>query len=98
MRARAIAEPPDILIKPDMRDAMPTAFDRVMDEDFENLAPIQRSLESPGLGSIALSYQERRIYHWHEQIDRMIGPERLPPGLAVESLLAPFVEGSIGGE
>ena len=27
-RARAIAEPPDILIKPDMRDAMPTAFDR----------------------------------------------------------------------
>lgn len=27
-RARAKAEPPDILIKPDMRDAMPTAFDR----------------------------------------------------------------------
>ncbi|MEZ5893538.1 MAG: hypothetical protein R3C58_10435 [Parvularculaceae bacterium] len=30
-RARAIAEPPDILIKPDMRDAMPTAFDRADD-------------------------------------------------------------------
>ncbi|MEO1135669.1 MAG: patatin-like phospholipase family protein [Pseudomonadota bacterium] len=27
-RARAKAEPPDLLIKPDMRDAMPTAFDR----------------------------------------------------------------------
>ncbi len=27
-RARAAAEPPDIWIKPDMRDAMPTAFDR----------------------------------------------------------------------
>lgn len=27
-RARAIAEPPDIFVKPDMRDAMPTAFDR----------------------------------------------------------------------
>lgn len=27
-RARARAEPPDLLIKPDMRDAMPTAFDR----------------------------------------------------------------------
>ncbi len=27
-RARAVAEPPDILVKPDMRDAMPTAFDR----------------------------------------------------------------------
>ncbi len=31
-RARAVAEPPDILIQPDMRDAMPTAFDRA--EDF----------------------------------------------------------------
>ncbi len=27
-RARAVAEPPDILVEPDMRDAMPTAFDR----------------------------------------------------------------------
>lgn len=27
-RARAVAEPPDVLIEPDMRDAMPTAFDR----------------------------------------------------------------------
>lgn len=27
-RARAKSEPPDVLIKPDMRDAMPTAFDR----------------------------------------------------------------------
>ncbi len=27
-RARAAAEPPDILLKPDMRDAFPTAFDR----------------------------------------------------------------------
>ncbi|PQA88172.1 patatin-like phospholipase family protein [Hyphococcus luteus] len=27
-RARAVAEPPDVLVKPDMRDALPTAFDR----------------------------------------------------------------------
>lgn len=27
-RARAIADPPDIMLKPDMRDAMPTAFDK----------------------------------------------------------------------
>lgn len=27
-RARALAEPADVLVKPDMRDAMPTAFDR----------------------------------------------------------------------
>lgn len=27
-RARAIADPPDVMLKPDMRDAMPTAFDR----------------------------------------------------------------------
>lgn len=27
-RARAIADPPDVMLKPDMRDAMPTAFDK----------------------------------------------------------------------
>ena len=27
-KARMRAEPPDVLLRPDMRDAMPTAFDR----------------------------------------------------------------------
>ncbi len=74
--------------------AMLPGFDQVMGEDFMNLAPMQRSLDSPGLRSIPLSYQERRIYHVHEQIDRAIGVEHVPPELRVEPLLAPFVEDS----
>jgi len=72
--------------------AMLPGFDGVMEEDFMNLAPMQRSLESPGLRSIPLNYQERRIYHQHEQIDRAIGRERIPPELRVEPLLEKFVE------
>lgn len=34
-RARAAIDPPDVLLKPDMRDALPTAFDRA-DEFIEN--------------------------------------------------------------
>jgi hypothetical protein len=39
-----------------------------------------------------LGYQERRIYWSHEQIDRTIGAERVPPELAVEQVLSPYVE------
>jgi phenylpropionate dioxygenase-like ring-hydroxylating dioxygenase large terminal subunit len=68
-------------------------FDVVMGEDFQNLAPMQRSVASGALASIPLSYQERRIYHLHEQIDRVIGPERIPAEMRVEPCLAPFVVG-----
>ena len=32
--------------------------------------------ESPGFRGMTLNYQERRIYHWHEELDRRIGAER----------------------
>jgi hypothetical protein len=34
-----------------------------------------------------LSYQERRIYHWHEELDRRIGAARLPEELRVRPML-----------
>ncbi len=67
-------------------------FDFVMEEDFQNLAPMQRSIASGGLASIPLSYQERRIYHLHEEIDRLIGPQRVPTHLRVEPVLEAFWE------
>jgi len=70
-------------------------FDGVMAEDFRNLAPMQRSVASGALASIPLSYQERRIYHLHEEIDRAIGRERIPAPLRVEPVLERFQEGSI---
>jgi phenylpropionate dioxygenase-like ring-hydroxylating dioxygenase large terminal subunit len=67
-------------------------FDIVMEEDTRNMAPMQKSLESPGLTGMPVSYQERRIWNCAEQLDRMIGPERIPPELRVPQLLAPYVE------
>lgn len=72
-----------------MRLAM---FDQILNEDVENLAAIQESLETPGFKSVPLSYQERRIYAHHEQVDRTIGSENIPDGLSIPQILDPFVE------
>ncbi len=67
-------------------------FDRIMGEDTANMAPMQRSLESPALAGIRINYQERRIWHFHEQLDRMIGSERIPEAWRVAPLLGRYVE------
>ena len=67
-------------------------FDMVLREDTENLRWIQKSVESPGFLGIPLNYQERRIYHVHEEIDRVIGPENVPVELRLEPLLEPYLE------
>jgi phenylpropionate dioxygenase-like ring-hydroxylating dioxygenase large terminal subunit len=64
----------------------------VLFEDLAVLPGIQISLSSGTLDSIRLSYQERRIYHLHEAIDRAIGVERVPDGLSVPQVLGPYVE------
>jgi len=63
-------------------------FDLVMDEDYNNLEPIQRSMEAAAHGGQALNYQERRIWHVHAWIDKVIGAERIAPALRVPDLLA----------
>ena len=57
-----------------------------------NLAPMQRSIASGALESIRLSYQERRIYHLHEEIDRLIGRDNIPEALRVPARLERFWE------
>ena len=47
-------------------------FDRILDEDLQFAEQIQQSVESPGFRGMTLNYQERRIYHWHEELDRRI--------------------------
>ena len=67
-------------------------FERILFEDTQFAPQIQESVESPGFKGIPLNYQERRIYHWHEELDRRIGLNRVPPNLRVEPLLEKWIE------
>ena len=63
-------------------------FDLLMEEDYRNLEPIQRSMECAAHGGQVVNYQERRIWHVHAWIDQVIGPDRIAPELRVPDLLA----------
>lgn len=67
-------------------------FDRIVDEDIQLAESMQVSIASPGFTGVPLSYQERRIYHWNEEVDQRIGIERIAPELRVTPRLADFVE------
>jgi phenylpropionate dioxygenase-like ring-hydroxylating dioxygenase large terminal subunit len=70
-----------------------TAMNRsVLFEDLSVLPGMQRSIDAGSLEAVRLGYQERRIYHLHESIDRMIGTERIPERLRVEPVLGDHVE------
>lgn len=66
-------------------------FERILEEDTQFAPRIQESVETGGFKGMYLSYQERRIYHWHEELDRRIGVERVPEPLRVEPMLAPYI-------
>ncbi|HWC68452.1 MAG TPA: aromatic ring-hydroxylating dioxygenase subunit alpha [Acidimicrobiales bacterium] len=67
-------------------------FDLLMEEDYRNLEPIQRSMKHAAHGGQVVNYQERRIWHVHAWIDKVIGPERIPDELRVPDLLADWVD------
>ncbi len=67
-------------------------FERILFEDTQFAPQIQKSVESPGFKGIPLNYQERRIYHWHEELDRRIGANRVPADLRVQPVLEKWVE------
>lgn len=67
-------------------------FSLLMDEDYVNLEPIQRSMEHAAHGGQVINYQERRIWHVHAWIDKVIGPERIPQELQVPDLLADWID------
>jgi phenylpropionate dioxygenase-like ring-hydroxylating dioxygenase large terminal subunit len=64
----------------------------VLFEDLSVLPGMQLSLDAGNLDVVNLNYQERRIYHVHEAIDRAIGVERIPEPLRVPPVLGTFVE------
>lgn len=59
----------------------------IIAEDTQFGEAIQKSMESDGFKSVPLSYQEARIYSFHQHCDRMIGLENVPPELAVAQVI-----------
>jgi phenylpropionate dioxygenase-like ring-hydroxylating dioxygenase large terminal subunit len=69
-------------------------FDRILAEDLQFAEQIQESVESPGFKGMPLNYQERRIYHWHEELDKRIARAgiEIPESLQVPPRLEPWFE------
>lgn len=61
-------------------------------EDLGTLPFMQRSFETGTLDAFTLGYQERRIYHQHEEIDRRIGAQNVPLALRVQPVLGEWIE------
>ena len=62
-----------------------------MFEDTQFAPEIQASVSSPGFKGVLLNYQERRIYRWHEELDKKIGHNRMKD-LSIPKVLDPFIE------
>jgi len=77
---------------PDLWRGRLANFAQIMAEDFWNMAPMQKSLESPAMRGVPINYQERRIWHFHEQLDTMVGRDRIPTELQVAQLIGPYIE------
>jgi choline monooxygenase len=82
---------------PDTRDEVTWTtrranYNRILGEDLPLVEKIQVAMNSPGARGVPLSYQERRIYHWHAELDRRIGCERIPESLRVASVLDNWTE------
>jgi len=64
----------------------------IIEEDTVLLDKIQQSLEGGFFTGMMLSYTERPIYWYHEEIDRRIGQNNIPPALRVKQVLGDHVE------
>lgn len=78
--------------RPEVWDTRLKNFLIILDEDLQFADKIQKSVESAGLRGFPLNYQERRIYHWHEELDRRIGAADIPEPLRVPERLGDWVE------
>lgn len=71
---------------------MRKVIDGILAEDVSLFAGIQRGVESAAAPDILMGYQERTPYWLEEEIDRRIGADRLPEGMAVRQVLGSQVE------
>ena len=76
---------PDLWTVPDGKGGR--EMSPIIQEDTQFGEAIQKSMESDGFKSVPLSYQEERIYSFHQTCDKMIGLDRVPPHLAVKQVI-----------
>ncbi len=81
------AEAPDLWTVPDETKPNGRDMNAIIQEDTQFGEAIQKSMESAGFKSVPLSYQEARIYSFHQTCDKMIGLDRVPKELAVEQVI-----------
>ena len=72
------------ITKQDIKRIIKEELEKVLDEDLHFGSWIQKAVDSYVFDGVPLSYQEARIYHWHQQIDKIIGLNRIPKDLRVE--------------
>jgi phenylpropionate dioxygenase-like ring-hydroxylating dioxygenase large terminal subunit len=63
----------------------------VLAEDIGLFPTIQRSYVQGDTTNVVLSFHERFIYWYNEEIDRKIGADEMPLALQVEQVLAPHI-------
>lgn len=71
---------------------MRRVIDGILAEDLSLFAGIQRGVESVAALDIIMGYQERTPYWVEEEIDRRIGPDRVPPEMSIQQVLGSQVE------
>lgn len=78
--------------RPDIWETRLANFRHILEEDLQFAEEIQKSVQSSGFRGMPLNYQERRIYHWHAELDRRIGPDRIGADLQVPDVLQAHVD------
>jgi nitrite reductase/ring-hydroxylating ferredoxin subunit len=62
----------------------------VLEEDFRALNGIQQAISGGGIDGVRLGWEEQIIYNHQQQIDRLIGRDNIPAGLAVREVPLPI--------
>lgn len=64
---------------------------RLLGEDLAILPGVYKAMLTGHMPEIVVGYQELGIYRYHEEIDRRIGAENIPPELRIAPVMEPYV-------
>jgi len=78
---------PDLWTVPDETQPNGRQMSPIILEDTQFGEAIQQSMQSAAFKSVPLSYQEARIYSFHQHLDRLIGSQRIPDALQVQQTI-----------